>query len=444
MGAGAVGCYYGGLLARAGHEVTLVGRAAHVEAIRRDGLLLETTTFVERVPVTADTDAAALAGARLVLFCVKSTDTEAAGRQIAPHLDAGALVVGMQNGVDNADRLRPLVPCPVAAAVVYVATGMAGPGHVRHHGRGELVVEDSPRARDAAAAFEGAGVPVQLAASVAGELWAKLVLNCAWNALSAIAQLPYGRVAQGAGVEAVMRDVVAECLAVARAAGVEVPGDAWEAVQRIARTMPGQSSSTAQDLARGRASEIDHLNGYVVRTGERLGVATPANRVLHAAVKLLEDRHGAPAATGPETRATDEDRGGSRGVAFERLACAGHAVLLSSIHPGMTDRKGSCDEQGGGTGGGARGSGGGRRGGGQAARAGAAVGWRWKRRRIAQHHRKSVRGRSDERPAGQVGGAADGWRNRAPSRSGPRGPTPARRTAGPACGGPALTRLGSG
>ncbi len=298
MGAGAVGCYYGGLLARAGHEVTLVGRAAHVEAIRRDGLLLETTTFVERVPVTADTDAAALAGARLVLFCVKSTDTEAAGRQIAPHLDAGALVVGMQNGVDNADRLRPLVPCPVAAAVVYVATGMAGPGHVRHHGRGELVVEDSPRARDAAAAFEGAGVPVQLAAQrrrrAVGQARPQLRLERAVGDRAA----SYGRVAQGAGVEAVMRDVVAECLAVARAAGVEVPGDAWEAVQRIARTMPGQSSSTAQDLARGRASEIDHLNGYVVRTGERLGVATPANRVLHAAVKLLEDRHGAPAGDG--------------------------------------------------------------------------------------------------------------------------------------------------
>ena len=102
-----------------------------------------------------------------------------------------------------------------------------------------------------------------------------------------------------------MRDVVAECLAVARAAGVEVPGDAWEAVQRIGRTMPGQYSSTAQDLARGRPSEIDHLNGHVVRLGERLGVATPANRALHVVVKLLERRMlGAvsrPAAAAPGT-----------------------------------------------------------------------------------------------------------------------------------------------
>jgi 2-dehydropantoate 2-reductase len=89
-----------------------------------------------------------------------------------------------------------------------------------------------------------------------------------------------------------MRDVVAECLAVARGAGVTLPEGIWEAVQRIARTMPSQLSSTAQDLARGKRSEIDHLNGYVVRKGEALGVATPANRVLHALIKLLEGKAG--------------------------------------------------------------------------------------------------------------------------------------------------------
>ena len=93
-----------------------------------------------------------------------------------------------------------------------------------------------------------------------------------------------------------MRDVVAECLAVARADGVIVPGDVDEAVRRIALTMPTQLSSTAQDLARGKRTEIDHLNGHVVRRGEALGVPTPANRVLYAAVKLLEE-HSAPAET---------------------------------------------------------------------------------------------------------------------------------------------------
>jgi 2-dehydropantoate 2-reductase len=133
-------------------------------------------------------------------------------------------------------------------------------------------------------------VPVQISDNVTGALWAKLIINCAYNALSAITQLPYGRLVQGAGVEHVMRDVVQECLAVARAAGIAVSGDMWEAVQRIAQTMPGQLSSTAQDLARHKPSEIDHLNGYVLRKGEALGIATPVNRVLHATVRLLEAR----------------------------------------------------------------------------------------------------------------------------------------------------------
>lgn len=110
------------------------------------------------------------------------------------------------------------------------------------------------------------------------------------NALSAISQLPYGRLVQGEGLEAVMRDVVQECLAVAQREGVTVPGDVWQAVQRLASTMPTQFLSTAQDLSRGKRSEIDHLNGYVLRRGEALGIATPVNRVLHALVKLLEGK----------------------------------------------------------------------------------------------------------------------------------------------------------
>ena len=289
MGAGAVGCYYGAMLARAGHAVTLVGRAAHVEAVRRDGLRLETRSGSEQVPMAASSDAAAVRGARLVLFAVKSTDTESAAAAIAPHLDPAATVLSLQNGVDNAERLRALVPGhAVEPAVVYVATEMAGPGHVRHHGRGDLVLGTSPAAREAAALFVAAGVPVQTSDNVAGALWAKLILNCAYNALSAIARLPYGRLVQGEGIDAVMQDVVSECLAVAARLGVEVPGDMPEAVRRLAGTMPGQFSSTAQDVARGKPSEIDHLNGLVVRQGAALGVATPVNRVLHALVKLIE------------------------------------------------------------------------------------------------------------------------------------------------------------
>ncbi|HET9645276.1 MAG TPA: 2-dehydropantoate 2-reductase [Burkholderiaceae bacterium] len=290
MGAGAVGCYYGGMLARAGHEVTLIGRPTHVQAVQRDGLLLQTKTFEERVRVGASADPAQVRDARLVLFCVKSTDTETAGARIAPHLSDDALVLSLQNGVDNAQRLQAQLRQRVAPAVVYVATEMAGPGHVRHHGRGELVVEPDIATREMLDVFESAGIPLQSSDNVIGALWAKLLLNCAYNPISAITQLPYGRLFEGEGVPAVMRDVVGECLTVAEAAGVSVQGDAWEGVLGIVRTMPTQYSSTAQDLARGRCTEIDHLNGFVLRQGEALGVATPCNRILHALVKLLEGK----------------------------------------------------------------------------------------------------------------------------------------------------------
>jgi len=290
MGAGAVGCYYGGMLARAGHDVVLVGRPQHVEAVRRAGLRLQTSTFDAQVPMRASATPDAVQGAALVLFAVKSPDTEAAGKALAPFLGRDAAILTLQNGVDNAERLAATLGREVLSAAVYVAVEMAGPGHVRHHGRGELVIGRGSASDAIVAAFGTAGVRVEVSDNVNGVLWAKLIVNCAYNALSAIAQLPYGRLVQGVEVPAVMREVVEECLAVAGAAGVQVPGDMHEAVQQIARSMPNQLSSTAQDLARGRKSEIDHLNGVVVRKGEALGIRTPANRALLALVKLLENK----------------------------------------------------------------------------------------------------------------------------------------------------------
>ncbi|MBS3911894.1 MAG: 2-dehydropantoate 2-reductase [Hydrogenophaga sp.] len=289
MGAGAVGCFYGGMLARAGHRVTLIGRPAHVQAVQAHGLRLQTLNFDETVPLAASTEARALAGADLVLFAVKSPDTEHAGRQMRAHLKPGALVLCLQNGVDNAERLRTVLPgVSVAAAVVYVATEMAGPGHLRHHGRGELVIEPSARSAELAQALAAAGVPTEVSDNVRGALWAKLILNCAYNALSAVGRIAYGELVQRPGVLAVMRDVVAECRAVAAADGVTLPGDVDAAVRRIAETMPSQLSSTAQDLMRAKPSEIDHLNGYVVQRGAALGVPTPANQVLWVVTKLVE------------------------------------------------------------------------------------------------------------------------------------------------------------
>lgn len=289
MGAGAVGSYYGGLLARAGHEVTLIGRASHVAAVLRDGLRLQTLAFDEWVPMRASVDPAAVADADWVLCCVKSNDTEAAAAAISPYLRDQALVLSLQNGLENAERLQALLPRQrVQPVLVYAAVELAGPGHLRHHGRGELVIGAGPDSEAIATSFADAGVPVQVLADLRAAQWSKLVVNCAYNALSAISRLPYGRMIQGPGIEATMREAVAECLAVAHAEGIPLPADLWPQVRALADAMPTQQSSTAQDLARGRRSEIDQLNGYVVRRGAALGVPTPVNRALHGLVKLLE------------------------------------------------------------------------------------------------------------------------------------------------------------
>ena len=299
MGAGAVGCYFGGLLARAGHDVVLVARPAHVQAICSHGLRLQTRTFDAQVPLRASTEASAVHGAECVLVCVKSSDSVRAAQAMAPHLDPGAAVFSLQNGVDNAERLQAVLERPVAAAVVYVATEMAGPGHVRHHGRGELVLAPSPASSVLAAALAAAGVPVQVSDNVAGALWAKLVLNCAYNAISALTGLSYGPIVHNAELDtaATLADVVRECQAVAAASGIALPGMLLQDVLGLAATMPSQHSSTAQDLARGRRSEIDHLNGFIVRRGEALGIATPTNRLLHTLVRLVEQRQQMQAQT---------------------------------------------------------------------------------------------------------------------------------------------------
>ena len=294
MGAGSVGCYFGALLARAGHAVTLIGRPSHIQAIAQQGLRLQTADEDVYIPIQASTDAASVTGADVVLFCVKSTDTEAAATQIKPHLAAHTQILSLQNGVDNDERLRAVLgKQPVASAVVYVATGMAGPGHVRHFGRGELVIAPGPLSDVVAQQFSAAHIPTQVSGSVRSALWQKLIINCVYNALSALTQQPYGWLVAQPGVGAVMLDIASECKAVAKADGVELPAQLDDAVAAIARTMPGQLSSTAQDLARGKPTEIDHLNGYVVQRGQALGISTPANRLLQVLVQMKQVTHTA-------------------------------------------------------------------------------------------------------------------------------------------------------
>lgn len=286
VGAGAVGCYFGAMLARAGMRVTLIGRAPHVEAIRRDGLRFLSGDADERVAVNATSDIAAVAQAQLILFCVKSLDTGAAAAVMAPHLKPDAVVLCLQNGVDNVERVQAHTRNKVIPVLVYAAATMPEAGTVRHTGGGNLVIGQGHD--DIAALFTAAHVPIKASADIDAELWIKLVMNCAYNAICALTGAPYGRMVAMPEVRQVMVEVVAEVVALASAKGVRLPDDIADAAIRLADVMPQTMSSMAQDIAKGRPTEIDHLNGYVMREGARLGIATPVNATLHALTKLLE------------------------------------------------------------------------------------------------------------------------------------------------------------
>jgi 2-dehydropantoate 2-reductase len=298
VGAGAVGGYFGGMLARAGAAVTLIGRPAHVDVWTREGLFLDSVNFQERIPVAASTDLAASGDADLVLFSVKSLDTEDTGRQLARHVRGDALVVSLQNGVDNVERLRTAAALDPIAAVVYVASSMPAPGRVKHGGRGDLLIGDLPArsrpSREAALAhvsdwFEAAGVPCRVSPTIEADLWTKLITNAALNAISAVARATYGEIVAIPESRETVGQLVNECVAVARAARVALPDvDFAQMVWRFAEKVGQIYSSTAQDLDRGKRTEIDSLNGFVVRRGAELGVPTPINQSLLALVKLRE------------------------------------------------------------------------------------------------------------------------------------------------------------
>jgi 2-dehydropantoate 2-reductase len=300
IGAGAVGCYFGGMLARAGAQVTLIGRPAHVDVWKRQGLLIDSVHFKESIPVSASIEIAASRDAELVLFSVKSPDTEETARELARHLRNDALVLGLQNGVDNTPRMRSAAALDPIAAAVYVACSMPEPGCVKHAGRGDLLIGDLPGRpgppRDAdlarvSAWFTAAGVPCRISPDIEADLWTKLITNVALNAISAVVGTTYGDIIVVPESRETMRQLVTECVRVARASGVSLPPNDYEQmVWQFAEKAGAVYSSTAQDLERGKRTEIDALNGFIVRRGVELGVPTPVNQTLVTLVKLREAR----------------------------------------------------------------------------------------------------------------------------------------------------------
>ena len=296
VGAGAVGCFFGGLLARAGYAVTLIGRPAHVDAIKQHGLRMECLSFDEYVPVQASTQIQDVVSADLVLVCVKSLDTKSCAIKLEKYLKPDALVLSLQNGIENTEILQKYLNQSCYPAVVYVACSMPGSGHVKHFGRGELLIGDLLKNKDSQVELTMISekliqghIPTTISEDIKTALWSKFLVNCTHNAISAIAQISYSEMAKIPSVNKLIEALTKEFLQVAKHEGVKISFEqAMLMNQQIAITMPHQKSSTAQDLDRQKPTEIDYLNGLIVRKGHEYGIPTPHHDIVLTLVNLIE------------------------------------------------------------------------------------------------------------------------------------------------------------
>jgi 2-dehydropantoate 2-reductase len=293
MGTGGVGGYFGAKLARGGHDVTVVARGAHLEAIRRHGLRVRSAVEGEFVAApSAVSDLGGRPPAEAVLLCVKAFDTDAALEQVRAAVGPGVPVLSLQNGVGSAEAIeRVLGPGHAVGGAAYVFAAREGPGVIAHQfaGRiafGEMDGRVSARAEALRDALAGAGIPVDLSTSIRRVLWDKYLMIGAQAGMTALTRCPIGVIREIPECWAMYRAIVEELAALAPAEGVDLGAGAVERTMAAATALPPAArSSMADDLAAGRPLELEALHGHAVRLGERHGVPTPATRAVHAALK---------------------------------------------------------------------------------------------------------------------------------------------------------------
>ena len=302
LGAGSLGCAMGGLLAEAGNEVWLVNRGrAHVEAMRAHGLTLCEQGVDRVVAVHASTDCAEVAAVTgpvdLLIVLVKSFHTREAIASARPLVGPDTVVLSLQNGLGHEDVLAEVVGRDkLLAGKTYVGGQVLEPGRVvvGHRGKdthiGELDGSVTERVTRVAAAFNQAGLMTEVSRNIMGTIWDKLLVNVATGALSGITRLPYGELYQVPEVEATAIAAVQEAMAVARACGITLsttdPRHPW--VKAGAGLPYAFKASMLQSLEKGSVTEVDYVNGAVVREGARHGVPTPVNQTLVACIKGIE------------------------------------------------------------------------------------------------------------------------------------------------------------
>jgi 2-dehydropantoate 2-reductase len=295
MAAGAVGGYFGGRMAAAGHDVTFFARGAHRDAIRRDGLKIESplgNLHVKDVQVTDNP--ARIAPVEIVLFAVKLWDLEKAAEQLRPLVNDATRVITVQNGIDAVERLEPILGRGrVVPGYAQIATVIGTPGVISHTSQFALMRfghpdrHADPQLSGFADAAQKAGLDVALADNIEVELWNKFVFLSSLAGMTGATRQPIGPILADPDTRALFKDLIREVVAVGHAKGVALPPDHAEKAFAFAeRTLPpGMKASMAHDLERGNRLELDWLTGKVVALGRELGVPTPASVAVYAVLK---------------------------------------------------------------------------------------------------------------------------------------------------------------
>ena len=294
MGAGGTGGYFGGLLARAGEDVTFIARGPHLAALRSQGLRITSRLAGEfTVPVSATDNPSEVGPVDLVLFCVKAYDTDTAAELIRPIVGPETVVLPVQNGIDSAERLARVVGQEhVIGGVAQITSAVQAPGLIAQTAGpgkillGELAGADNTRADRLVGAFQRAGIAAELHPNIHIALWEKFIFICAFSGLTALARLPIGPILASAEGSELFKGVMAEVAEVARAKGVALPGDPVARGFALATGFePEARGSLYTDLAAGRRLELETLNGTVVRLGRAHAIATPFNVAIYAALQ---------------------------------------------------------------------------------------------------------------------------------------------------------------
>jgi 2-dehydropantoate 2-reductase len=295
LGAGGVGGYYGARLAAAGEEVHLIARGAHLAAIREGGLHLDGHHgAVHAHPASATDDPAEIGPVDLVIFAVKLWDTEAAALACRPLMGPRTAVISGQNGIAAEEALaRILGPEHVMGGVSFIFAAIEAPGRIRQTGPshtlifGEMDGARSARAEATAALCRRAGLDHELSTGIEREIWKKFVYLVGLSGVTALTRCGIGAVRADPDTRALLEAAMAETAAVGRARGAPVPDGVVESRMAVADGLPPESrSSMLNDLDRGNRLELPWLGGTVVRLGAELGVDTPVNRFISAALAL--------------------------------------------------------------------------------------------------------------------------------------------------------------